>query len=403
MANARASEAAKLPMLGAQMECSDSALSGSVRVHTVQVHTTGASHGASHRLARLLRQERKFLLLIGGMFLVAGLSAPTPPIAMWVGFLFASYSVIANDSIQTLGTFIASNKASRWWVLWLFVGGIFLFTTCWSWFKYGGDVSHQRLTSDGFATAPTSFGFLQIAAPVFLLILTRLKMPVSTTFLILSCFSTTSNGFTSMLEKSFFGYGVAFVVSIVLWLVAAKAMARWFQGSKPHPLWRPAQWLATGLLWSVWLMQDAANVAVFLPRQLSGGELLLFLSIIFLGLGLLFYLRGDRIQAVVEEKSEVVDVRPATIIGVVYALILFYFKEVSNVPMSTTWVFIGLLAGREIAMSLRKTSGRPLAQVARMAGRDLGYVCTGLAVSVLLAISINDNMRQELFALLGIG
>ena len=29
---------------------------------------------------------------------------------MYIGFLLAAYSVIANDSIQTLGTFLASNK-----------------------------------------------------------------------------------------------------------------------------------------------------------------------------------------------------------------------------------------------------------------------------------------------------
>ena len=29
---------------------------------------------------------------------------------MWVGFLLAAYSVIANDSVQTLGTWIASNS-----------------------------------------------------------------------------------------------------------------------------------------------------------------------------------------------------------------------------------------------------------------------------------------------------
>ena len=42
------------------------------------------------------------------------------------GFLLASYSVIANDSIQTLGTFIASNKESiNWKILWLFGATIF--------------------------------------------------------------------------------------------------------------------------------------------------------------------------------------------------------------------------------------------------------------------------------------
>ena len=33
-------------------------------------------------------------------------------VTLWmaVGFLFAAYSVIANDSVQTLGTWIASNN-----------------------------------------------------------------------------------------------------------------------------------------------------------------------------------------------------------------------------------------------------------------------------------------------------
>lgn len=41
-----------------------------------------------------------------------------------VGFLLAAYAVIANDSIQTLGTFLASNAKRPWWVLWIFAAGI---------------------------------------------------------------------------------------------------------------------------------------------------------------------------------------------------------------------------------------------------------------------------------------
>ena len=43
-------------------------------------------------------------------------------ITLWmaVGFLFAAYSVIANDSVQTLGTWIASNNDRvNWKVMWL--------------------------------------------------------------------------------------------------------------------------------------------------------------------------------------------------------------------------------------------------------------------------------------------
>ncbi|MDX1638799.1 MAG: hypothetical protein R3281_12570 [Balneolaceae bacterium] len=47
--------------------------------------------------------------------------------------------------------------------------------------------------------------------------------------------------------------------------------------------------------------------------------------------------------------------------------------------MSTTWVFIGLLAGREIAMSLRDAGGKgkPLRHSLKLIGRDAGYAIIG--------------------------
>ena len=106
------------------------------------------------------------------------------------GFLFASYAAVANDSIQTIGTFIASNKGRPWWVLWIFIAGIFVFTMTYSWLSYDGDVTYARLASKGFESAPTSFSPLQVSLPLILILLTRFKMPVSTTFLLLTSFST---------------------------------------------------------------------------------------------------------------------------------------------------------------------------------------------------------------------
>ena len=119
-------------------------------------------------------KERSFLIFLLIAFGLAGATYQTPHVAMWVGFAFAGYSAIANDSIQTLGTFIASNQKSPWWAMWLFIGGIFVATVLYSWVNHNGDVTFQRLTSKGFEIAPTQFHYLQIAAPIFLLILTRL-------------------------------------------------------------------------------------------------------------------------------------------------------------------------------------------------------------------------------------
>jgi hypothetical protein len=148
--------------------------------------------------------------------------------------------VIANDSIQTIGTFIASNKHRPWWMLWLFIGGVMLVTLGYSWVFNSGDVTFGRLSSKGFAEAPQSFAFLQVAGPLFLLILTRLKVPVSTTFLILTSFATSAKGITAVLTKSVSGYVLAFASAIVLWLVIGKLIDRKFRG-EAHKGWYAAQ------------------------------------------------------------------------------------------------------------------------------------------------------------------
>ncbi|WP_421774164.1 hypothetical protein [Gracilimonas sp.] len=350
----------------------------------------------------VIKQERIFIGLIGLFFFISGVVFPYAELAMWVGFIFAGYSAIANDSIQTIGTFLASNMDKKWWVLWLWIGGIFLVTVSVSWYIFDGDVTYQRLTSKGFSEAPTEFSFLQVAAPVFLLILTRMRMPVSTTFLLLSCFATSAEGITSVLGKSLQGYGIALVTGLVVWLIVTNTIEKRFKG-EPKKFWVPLQWIISGTLWAVWVMQDAANIAVYLPRSLDFSQFLGFALFIFFGLGLLFYLRGDKIQEIVTEKSRVTDVRSATIIDFVYAILLVYKLTISTVPMSTTWVFLGLLAGREIGMSIMdgKEKGRPMGKVFGMAFKDLSYALIGLAVSIILAISINDEVRDQLLGMIG--
>ena len=288
-----------------------------------------------------------FWVIIAVLLLLSASIAHNPVWAMWFGFLLAGYSAVANDSIQTLGTFIASNHKAPWWLLWLFVAGIFVLTSTYSFLTFDGDVSYQRLSAKGFDTAPTEFTILQVAAPIVLLVLTRFKVPVSTTFLLLSCFATSSKGVWQVISKSVGGYLLAFTVAAVAWVLITRLVDQWSE-RPAHPAWRLAQWLSTGFLWSVWLMQDAANIAVYLPRQLDGAQFFVYAGFLSGLLALLMARRGGRIQEVVREKSSVTDVRSATMIDLVYAFILLFFKMYSKIPMSTTWVFVGLLAGREL-------------------------------------------------------
>jgi len=337
-------------------------------------------------------KEKTFLLVVSTLLIAVGVIYEEASIARWMGFGLAGYSAVANDSVQTLGTFIASNKGKPWWVLWLFIGGIFLLTVTYSWYTYSGDVTYQRLASKGFETTPMSFTYLQIAAPIVLIMLTRARMPVSTTFLLLSCFAADPASLGKVLSKSLLGYVVAFIGAIVVWLLVSRLIERWQAAGPAKPYWRVFQWCTTGLLWSVWLMQDASNIAVYLPRSLGVMELVAFCSVVFFGLGFLFKYGGARVQRVVDEKSRVVDVRAATLIDLVYCVVLYIFKIESNIPMSTTWVFVGLLAGREIGMALRGTNEGTLKMAFKLMGKDLLYVTIGLAVSLGLAVAVNGGL-----------
>ena len=321
---------------------------------------------------------------------------PYPEVAMWLVFFLASYSAIANDSIQTIGTFIASNADKKWYYLWIYMGSIFLITVTYSWINYGGDISYERLASKGLNEAPEQFKFLQVFAPVVLLILTRFRMPVSTSILLLSAFATQASSITSILQKSFFGYFIAFALAIIVWLLTTNLFEK-YKNSKPSKLWLPLQWISSGALWSTWIMQDMANVAVVLPRSLTLDQFLVVSSFIFFGLGLLFYLRGDRIQKIVTEKTDIIDVRAATVVDFIYACLLYYLKVISTIPISTTWVFIGLLGGRELAINIKLYSKGNHIKALKIISKDALYAGIGLAVSLALALSINENMRDQLF------
>jgi phosphate/sulfate permease len=129
-----------------------------------------------------------------------------------------------------------------------------------------------------------------------------------------------------------------------------------------------------------------------------------YAGFVFLGLGFLFYMKGDKIQSIINEKTDVTDVRAATIVDLVYAVILFYFKMYNKVPMSTTWVFIGLLAGREVAIALGKNAkakkrGEWVIRAFNLAGKDILKATIGLIVSLILAFVINKGVRQEIIDL----
>ena len=304
---------------------------------------------------------------------------------MFVGFLFAAYSVIANDSVQTLGTWIASNNERfNWKVMWGAASAVLLYTLWYGWYTNGGDISYGRLNKIPFQ----DIQWYHAAAPGLLLILTRLGVPVSTSFLVLSAFASTFV-LEKMLMKSMMGYAVAAVAAYAIWIGVTKFLDEAKPVKEEHKrYWRIGQWITTGFLWFTWLSHDMANIAVFLPRQIPV-DLMVGISFVFIaGLWWMFREGGGKIQQIVLEKHNTRYVRSATIIDGVYWLILFFFKELNDIPMSTTWVFVGLLCGRELAMATM-TGKEKFKVVFPLIGKDFLKMMVGLAASVGVVLSIH--------------
>ncbi|MFT5640222.1 MAG: RsiW-degrading membrane proteinase PrsW (M82 family), partial [Cyclobacteriaceae bacterium] len=203
-------------------------------------------------------------------------------IVMYVGFLLAAYSVVGNDVIQTLGTFLSSNENKPWWMLSLFAGSILAFVLIYGWYVNDGDVTYGRLIGDPIKNSFENpkynnpedikgFGWPFLIPPLILLTITRFGIPVSTSFLILTFFNP--KNLYDMVVKSMSGYLVAFVAAILIYMVIAKKFEKHFAETKPTKKetkwWTVAQWLSTGFLWSQWLIQDFANIYVYLPRQID--------------------------------------------------------------------------------------------------------------------------------------
>jgi len=303
-----------------------------------------------------------------------------------VGFGLAGWSVIGNDSIQTLGTFIASKqKWFKWYTLATSASFVMILALGWGWYAYDGDISYGRLTRIPYQ----EIQWYHAVAPGILLLLTRVGIPVSTTFLVLSAFASTVV-LEKMLMKSVVGYGLAAIVAYIAWIVISKLINEKLDevDEKWIGFWRNSVWLTSGWLWWVWLSHDVANIAVYLPRQLSPTLLITVMVYFTILLFYIFYIHGGPIQKVVLDKTGTRYARSATIINVIYAAVLFYFKELNDLPMSTTWVFVGLLCGRELAISTMNKEYK-FKYVFPLIGKDFIKMIFGLSVSVGIVLAIH--------------
>ena len=156
-----------------------------------------------------------------------------------------------------------------------------------------------------------------------------------------------------------------------------------YPGKNSERIWIPLQWCTTGALWCLWLVQDLANVFVYLPRTLDVPTMAGCTVLICVGLCVVIGRGGGPVQTIVQNKSNCSDLRSATLIDLVFASCLLIRTCLSSFPISTTWIFLGLLAGREVVLQLDDLNRR-LTSI----GRDLTRALVGVIVSIGVVVGL---------------
>ena len=318
---------------------------------------------------------------------------------MVIGFLLAAYSVTANDSLQTLGSYLSSNEhRTPKEVQMMFVCTMTAIVLMGGWFINNGEPAWGRLAS---FPQPDCFTWAYLIPPIAVLALTAWGAPVSTSFLVLSAFEPGNIG--TLVERSVSGYLLALSLGLAVWGLGLTLLERLFKPNHQpstnitsdfNRLWYGLQWCSTGWLWSLWLVQDLANIFIFLPRSLGLIPMLLCTAALCLGLCALVAFGGGPIQGVLRSKTNTADLRSATMIDLMFAICLLTQTQLSNFPLSTTWVFLGLLGGREIALALRQRSAehdgstQAIAQLSKNLSQDIWKAGVGLIVSLMIAVGI---------------
>ena len=165
---------------------------------------------------------------------------------MIIGFLLAGFSVVANDSLQTLGTYISSNRQrTPKSVQMIFVCCITSIVLFLGWYLHQGEPAWGRLES---FPVPERFTWAYIIPPIAVLVLTAWGAPVSTSFLVLSSFVPENIG--RLLGSSISGYVMAFFLGLAAWGFGIWLLERWIfrrnqDSQEINKIWYVIQWFST--------------------------------------------------------------------------------------------------------------------------------------------------------------
>lgn len=300
----------------------------------------------------------------------------------WFVMTIILYNVIKNSFIQMLGTFISSNKKMNRLNLFLYLALVFVLNIAVAWKTRGGEIHRGLLDEVAYQKSLSPYVLL---VPVLLNLFTTFSIPISATFLTIPLFSH-ENSIISNLTRAFSGYFIAFCTSFGLWTVIYGKYKKFLKNGENYNLWRATQYLSVGMLWYAWLSTSMSSCLVFLPRVFDRRSLWLFLMV---GVLLLAIILCDginrKMEEIVEEKSDTKNLRSSVIFNLAQSLLLLLFKFNGHVHVATSWLFLGMLDGRELAITNIKAtpmSGYSYRLCMQKITRDLTRAIVGIMVSL---------------------
>lgn len=270
----------------------------------------------------------------------------------WLLVVFTTYTIMANNCAQTIGMFIASNKSKSKFRIIYFLSGIFIITLLISWLFCNKQLDFYLLHDIPY----NSLNPLLVFLPIVLFFLTKYKIPVSATFLIIPIFAN-KNTVHSMITKTSVSYFISFLISLIVWRFIYTKYKYLIEVKKEkdiNKIWFLLQFMSTGIVWSVWIILSACNFIVFLPRVFELKELILVIFIGVVSIYLILLDNGGKIQEIVDEKSDI-NIKSSVIFNFLFSFTMLFIQYVSKIPITSTWMFLGILAGRELAITVSKT------------------------------------------------
>lgn len=299
----------------------------------------------------------------------------------WLIVALVTYNVIFNNAIQTIGLFIASNKNRKPFFSVLFFGTIALLCMLISWYVSKGEVHYHLLDNISYRD---EIGLQFLLLPILLAYLTKKQMPVSATFLIIPLFAT-KDTIATMINKTTVSYFLSLLVSFIIYNFLYRKYRSFLASKDESKIWIFAEYISTGVLWFGWLCISLCNFVVFVPRQFTIKDIILLTIIIVITIYCIIISKGGKIQKIIDQKSDVKNIKTTVIFNSLFSFMLLSIQIVNNIPMASTWMFLGILAGREIAITMNERNIVALRYKSCMmkVWKDLRLAIIGIVLSLL--------------------